>query len=90
MTKQRSRPRRYKVPSQSGKSLQLLRKIAKMSQPRVARAAGVDTTFISLLERDERDLSRTGVDIVRRLAGVFNLTSDELLELTARNNHGTK
>jgi transcriptional regulator with XRE-family HTH domain len=80
---QRTRPRVNNIHgTKKIRALRLVRKVARLSQEDVAAAAAVDSTFISLLERGERDLSKTGYEVVRNIAGVFNLTPEELLTLT--------
>jgi len=63
--------------------LKIARKIAGLSQSRLAQLAGVDIAAVSRFESGERDIRKAGYKTVVRLATVFHLEPDELLAFAA-------
>src|SRR5262245_5046220 len=63
--------------------LETLRRIAGLTQNELAKEAGVQKSFISLLEAGERSLRQTGSEIVARLAWALHLSVEELLAFTS-------
>jgi transcriptional regulator with XRE-family HTH domain len=58
--------------------LRTARRIAKLTQLELATRAGVDDSFISLLESGKRDIRTTDYATVVRIARALNVTPDEL------------
>ncbi|MDH5649428.1 MAG: helix-turn-helix transcriptional regulator [Gammaproteobacteria bacterium] len=61
--------------------LRLLRFIKNWSQEQLAQISGLDRSYVSSIERAERNVS---LDNIEKLADAFNITPDELLR-----NHNT-
>lgn len=62
-----------------GKVLRIVRKEVGLTQEEVAHAAGVDRTFVSMIERGERQPT---VRVLFQLAGALNVQPVRLIELT--------
>lgn len=62
-----------------GKVLRVVRKEAGLTQEQLGHAAGVDRTFVSLIERGERQPT---VRVLFRLATAMQVTPVRLIELT--------
>jgi len=58
--------------------LRIARRIAKLTQLELAKRAGVDDSFISLIESGKRDIRRVDYETVVRIARALNVTPDEL------------
>jgi transcriptional regulator with XRE-family HTH domain len=58
--------------------LRTARRIAQLTQLELAERAGVDGSFISLLESGKRDIRTVGYETVVRIARALNVTPDEL------------
>jgi transcriptional regulator with XRE-family HTH domain len=58
--------------------LRTARRIAKLTQLELATRAGVDDSFISLLESGKREIRTTDYETVVRIARALNVTPDEL------------
>lgn len=86
MAKRKSTPieprRRAVIP------LRIARKIRGLTQKQLADAAGVDFSFISLLETGGCDITATGYDVVTLIARALNLTADELIAIMVERDHG--
>jgi transcriptional regulator with XRE-family HTH domain len=64
-----------------GKVFRQARKDAQLTQEQVAHAAGLDRTFISLIERGERQPT---VRVVFKLAYAVSTTASNLITLTEK------
>lgn len=62
-----------------GKVLRVVRKEVGLTQEQLAHAAGVDRTFVSMIERGERQPT---VRVVFQLAGALDVLPVRLIELT--------
>ncbi len=62
--------------------LRTARRIAQLTQLELATRAGVDDSFISLLENGKRDIRTTDYETVVRIARALNVTPDELFPVT--------
>ena len=71
------------TPDRNPLSLRTARHIAQISQKKLAAAAGVDHSFISLIESGDRDLRGCGFDVVKRIAWALHITPDELVALAS-------
>lgn len=58
------------------RKLRLLRFIKSWSQEQLAQASGLDRSYVSSIERAERNVS---LDNIEKLADAFHITPDELL-----------
>ncbi len=58
--------------------LRTARRIARLTQLELATRAGVDDSFISLLESGKREIRTTDYETVVRIARALNVTPDEL------------
>jgi transcriptional regulator with XRE-family HTH domain len=54
-----------------------------MTQEQLATVAGVDNSFISLIESGKRDIRSVGYETVVRIARALNVTPDELFPVPA-------
>ena len=64
--------------------LKVARRIARLTQSELAAAAGVDGSFISLLESGKRDIETVNYRTVALLARALNVTPEELFPLRAQ------
>jgi transcriptional regulator with XRE-family HTH domain len=62
--------------------LRTARRIARLTQVELADLAGVDDSFISLLESGKRDIRAVAYETVVRIARALNVTPDELFPVT--------
>lgn len=58
--------------------LRIARKIAGLTQQQLAKRAGVDDSFISLIESGKRDIHSAGYQTVVRLARALGVEPEEL------------
>jgi len=61
--------------------LKTARKIAKLTQKELADLAGIDNSFISLIESGKRDIRTCGYEAVTRIALALNVRPDELFPI---------
>lgn len=62
-----------------GKVLRMVRKDARLTQEQLAHAAGVDRTFVSLVERG---INQPSVRMLFKLAAALEVRPARLIELT--------
>jgi transcriptional regulator with XRE-family HTH domain len=62
-----------------GKVLRIVRKQAGLTQEQLAHAAGVDRTFVSMVERG---INQTSIRVLFRLAAALGVSATELISLT--------
>ena len=62
-----------------GKVLRVVRKERGLTQEQLALAAGIDRTFVSLVERG---INQPTIRVIFRLADVLGMTPSRLVELT--------
>ena len=65
-----------------GRTIQRLRRDAKLTQRDVAAQVGIDFTYLSKLENDRGEVP--GEETVRKLAGILNADEEELLALAGK------
>jgi transcriptional regulator with XRE-family HTH domain len=65
-------------PVNFGRTLFIARRAARLTQRQLAVKAGVDHSFISLIEAGERDIEAVGHGTVVRIARALNHTADDL------------
>lgn len=58
--------------------LKTARQIARLTQQQLAEKSGVDTSTISLLERDKRNYGSVGYEDIVRLARALNVAPEVL------------
>jgi transcriptional regulator with XRE-family HTH domain len=63
--------------------LKIARRIARLTQEELATAAGVDNSFISLLESGKRDIETVNYKTVVLLARALNVSPEELFPIRA-------
>jgi transcriptional regulator with XRE-family HTH domain len=63
--------------------LRTARRIARLTQQELAVRAGVDDSFISLIESGKRDIRSVGYETVVRIARALGVEPDELFPVTA-------
>jgi transcriptional regulator with XRE-family HTH domain len=61
--------------------LKVARRIARLTQRDLASAAGVDDSFISLIESGKRDIATVNYKTVVLLARALNVTPEELFPI---------
>jgi transcriptional regulator with XRE-family HTH domain len=61
--------------------LKIARRIARLTQEELATAAGVDDSFISLLESGKRDIETVNYKTVVLLARALNVSPEELFPI---------
>ena len=61
--------------------LRTARRIARLTQLELAERAGVDDSFISLLESGKRDIRTVAYETVVRIARALNVTPNELFPM---------
>jgi transcriptional regulator with XRE-family HTH domain len=59
-----------------GRAIRAIRRAAGLSQKELAEAAGIDQSYLSMIESDQR--SNPGVRIMSRLAQALEVSMDEL------------
>lgn len=62
-----------------GKVLRIVRKQVGLTQEQLAHAAGVDRTFVSMVERG---INQTSIRVLFRLASALGVSATELIRLT--------
>jgi transcriptional regulator with XRE-family HTH domain len=62
-----------------GKVLRIVRRQAGLTQEQLAHAAGVDRTFVSMVERG---INQTSIRVLFRLAAALGVSATELISLT--------
>ena len=62
-----------------GKVLRIVRRQAGLTQEQFAHAAGVDRTFVSMVERG---INQTSIRVLFRLAAALGVSATELISLT--------
>jgi transcriptional regulator with XRE-family HTH domain len=77
-TQRRRSKRSGVVNSGPGHLLFVARRAARLTQRQLATRAGVDHSFISLIEAGERDLRAVGYETVATIAEVLNVTPADL------------
>ncbi|AFL80248.1 putative transcriptional regulator [Aequorivita sublithincola DSM 14238] len=60
-----------------GNKIRLLRKVANLSQEKVADLTGFHRTYIGMIERGERNVSLKNL---KRFANAFNITLESLMK----------
>lgn len=75
------KPIRNLDAARRGRRLRLCRKIAGLTLKRLADDAGCDKSYISLLEKGDRDIRHLKADLRDRIAAALRLESDELRDL---------
>ncbi len=70
-------------------NLRTARRIARLTQLELATKAGVDDSFISLLESGKRDILTTDYGTVVKIARALNVTPDELFPVADDGAQGT-
>jgi len=71
-------------------SLRTARRIARLTQRELADLAGVDDSFISLLESGKRDIFSTDYGTVVKIARALNVTPDELFPVADAAEQGAR
>ena len=61
--------------------LKVARRIARLTQSELAAAAGVDDSFISLIESGKREIETVNYRTVVLLARALNVTPEELFPI---------
>jgi transcriptional regulator with XRE-family HTH domain len=63
-------------------SLRIVRRAARLTQRKLAALAGVDHSFISLIEAGERDLRSVGYETVVLIAAALNVDPADLVPVS--------
>jgi len=83
-----SKRRRRRDLDNSGRTLRIARRAARLTQRQLAAKVGVDHSFISLIESGDRDWRGIGYETIVRLAVVLNVAPADLFPIRPFNAKG--